>query len=151
MVVEAIMEGVVGTALMTTVMYVLAYFAGDHFKVVKVLGTMLTFKITDNRWLSNATIAIIVGVAAHYLVGIGFAFVYQWLWSSDKLDASILNATWMGFLNGVVGAIGWRIFFAIHPKPPLIPLPIYLTAITFGHIFFAYGILSAYLLLTGIL
>src|SRR5688572_5077251 len=129
MVVKVILEGIVGTALMTAVMYTLAYFAGDQFKVVKVLGTMLTFQTTDERWLSNAPSAIRVGIVAHYLVGIGFAFFYQSLWNSDALQASVLNATVMGFLNGVVGSIGWKIFFAIHPNPPMIKLPVYLAAI----------------------
>lgn len=144
MIVKIILEGIAGTAFMTAVMYTLAYFAGDQFKVVKVLGTMLTFQTTEDRWLSNATSAIVVGVIAHYLVGIGFAFVYQWLWSDNLVGATMLNATWMGFLNGVVGAVGWRIFFFIHSKPPRIALPLYLTAIAIGHIFFAYGILAVY-------
>jgi hypothetical protein len=149
MLLNIVVEGVAGTALMTLVMYLVAFITRDRFKVVKVLGTMLTGQTTANKGLSEKPSAITVGIFAHYLVGIGFAAIYSWLWSNDILDDNIINATWMGFLNGVIGAIGWTIFFAIHPNPPKMPLKSYLTAIALGHIFFAYGILICYRLLEG--
>src|SRR5688572_30396738 len=98
--IKVVVAGVVGTAIMTMAMYLLAYAATDRFKVVKVLGTMLTFQTTREKGLSEATSAILVGIIAHYAVGIGFAFIYEWLWSDGLLSPNFFNASWMGFING---------------------------------------------------
>ncbi|WP_276373647.1 hypothetical protein [Chryseolinea sp. H1M3-3] len=136
--------GVIGTAVMTAVMYSIAYLANDRFKVVKILGTMLTFQTTTEKGLSDQPSAIVVGIIAHYLVGIGFTFVYFWLWTNNYVGEDFFTASWLGLINGIVGAIGWRIFIAIHPNPPRLSLAQYLVAIVFGHVFFACGILATY-------
>ncbi len=143
-----IVSGVIGTAVMTSVMYIIAYITNDRFKVVKVLGTMLTFQTTSEKGLSDKTSAIVVGMVAHYLVGIGFAVIYHWLWSNDIVGQDFFTASWLGLINGIVGAIGWRIFIAIHSNPPRLPLLHYLIAIVFGHVFFGCGILATYKALT---
>lgn len=107
---------------------------------------MLTFQTTPNKGLSDRPSAIVVGVFAHYLVGISFSFIYACLWSDDIVNPTFVNATWLGMINGIVGAIGWRIFVAVHPNPPGLSLKKYLTAIIIGHVIFAYGILGTYLL-----
>jgi hypothetical protein len=150
MLLKIVAEGVVGTAIMTAVMYLIALVSKDRFKVVKILGTMLTFQTTPQKGLSDKPSAITVGIFAHYLVGIGFAAIYHWLWSNDILHAGLFFATLLGFANGVIGAIGWAIFVAIHPNPPKLPLKSYLVAIIIGHIFFAYGIWITYLIIEGV-
>jgi hypothetical protein len=147
MVLKIIIAGIVGTAVMTAVMYLIAYVTKDRFKVVKVLGTMLTFQTTRDKGLSDSPSAIAVGIIAHYLVGIGFTFIYEWLWSERILTPDFLNAAWMGFINGIVGALVWKIFITIHPNPPTLPLKSYLVAITAGHVFFAFGILASFLVM----
>jgi hypothetical protein len=143
---QSFLAGIAGTAFMTLGMYVLAGITSDHFKVVKVLGTMLTSQTTDDGGLSDTTSAIIVGIIAHYLVGIGFSFVYTWLWQKEIIAMTFPAATAMGFLNGIIGAAVWRIFFAVHSRPPEMPLPKYLLAITLGHFLFAHGIYATHLI-----
>jgi hypothetical protein len=145
MVLKIVIAGIAGTAIMTAAMYIIAYASKNRFKVVKVLGTMLTFQTTRDKGLSDSPYAIAVGVVAHYLVGIGFTFIYEWLWSERILDPNLLNASWLGFINGIVGALGWRLFITVHPNPPNLPLNSYLLAIIFGHICFACGMLAAFL------
>lgn len=142
-----ILEGLAGTAVMTAVLYLIAFITKDRFKVVKILGTMLTFQTTPEKGLSDSPSAITVGLFAHYLVGTGFAAVYSWLWSENVVRPDLLYATLLGFANGIIGALVWSIFIAIHPNPPRLPLKGYLSAIIASHIFFAYGILITYLLL----
>mgnify|MGYP003575440096 CR=1 FL=1 len=144
-----VMAGIIGTAYMTLGMYLLAAITSEHFKVVKVLGTMLTFQTTHHNGLSDRKSAIWTGIVAHYLVGIGFSVLYAWLWKKDILGMDFLQATWLGLLNGIFGAIVWRIFFALHPRPPQLPLPQYLIAIALGHILFAHGIYATFLLMAG--
>jgi hypothetical protein len=141
---KIVLEGVVGTAIMTAVMYLIAFVTKDRFKVVKILGTMLTFQTTAKKGLSDRPSAVTVGLIAHYLVGIGFAAVYHWLWTNDTIPPNFIYSTLLGLLNGLIGAIGWSIFVAIHPNPPHLPLKPYLSAIILGHIFFAYGIWLTY-------
>ena len=142
---DTFIAGIVGTACMTLGMYTLAGITSDHFKVVKVLGTMLTNQTTEDGGLSNATSAITVGLLAHYLVGIGFSFVYTWLWREEIMEGTFQAATLMGFVNGLIGAAGWRVYFAIHRRPPDMPLPKYLLAIALGHILFGQGIYATHL------
>lgn len=142
---ETFLAGILGTALMTLGMYTLASITSDHFKVVKVLGTMLTGQTTPEGGLSDTTSAIATGIIAHYLVGVGFSFAYTWIWQERLIDMSFAGATLMGFVNGLIGAAGWRIFFAIHPRPPIMPLPKYLLAIALGHILFGQGIFATHL------
>ena len=148
MVLKIVIAGMVGALVMTAVMYVIAFVTKDRFKVVKILGTMLTFQTTPDKGLSDNRSAIFVGLAAHYLVGVSFSFAYFGLWSADILSEDFMTTTWLGFANGIVGAIGWKILIAIHPDPPDLPLSKYLVAIAIGHIFFAYGILGTALVLS---
>lgn len=141
-----ILAGAVGTAVMTFGMYLLAYMTKGRYKVVKILGTMLTFQTTPDKGLSDKHSAIWVGLTAHYLVGIGFSFCYAWLWQKDVIEINFIQITLLGLVNGVVAAIVWRIFIAIHPDPPDLPLPRYLTAIALGHILFAHGIFATHLI-----
>lgn len=142
---QTFLAGIMGTALMTLGMYALAGITSDHFKVVKVLGTMLTGQTTPEGGLSDKASAIAVGIIAHYLVGTGFSFVYTWIWQEGLIEMSFEAATLMGFINGLIGAAGWRIFFAIHPRPPVMPLAKYLLAIALGHILFGQGIFATHL------
>lgn len=149
MVLKIVLAGIVGTAVMTSVLYLVAFVTRNRFKVVKVLGTMLTFQTTPDKGLSDRPSAIIVGIFAHYLVGIGFTFVYDWLWSEGIVQESYIQSTGLGLINGIVGAIVWKLFISIHPDPPHLPVRQYLIAIVVGHVFFAYGILSTYLVVSG--
>jgi hypothetical protein len=144
-----VVAGIVGTAYMTLGMYLLAGITGDHFKVVKVLGTMLTFQTTDDSALSDRKSAIWTGIVTHYFVGISFSFLYAWLWKKDIIEMNFLHATWLGLLNGIIGAIVWRIFIGVHPRPPQLPISQYLIAIALGHVLFAHGIYATHLLMSG--
>lgn len=141
------LQGIVGTAVMTAAMYLIAFLTRDRFKVVKILGTMLTLQTTPEKGLSDRPSAITVGLIAHYVVGIGFAAVYEQLWSHGIISSNFINTTLLGLLNGIFGAIVWKIFISVHPNPPRIPLLSYLVAVIFGHVFFAYGIWITYLMI----
>lgn len=148
---KIILAGIFGTALMTLFMYMLSLVTHDRFKVVKILGTMLTFQTTHSKGLSDRPSAIMVGTLTHYLIGIGFAFIYSWLWSTNIVEKNFFEITVLGFVNGMVGAAGWKIFISIHPNPPNLRLRSYLLAIVLGHVFFAVGVLATYLFLADLL
>jgi hypothetical protein len=140
----SIIGGILGTLLMTLFSYFIAYITHKPTKVVKVLGTMLTNQTTPEGGLSNKLSAILIGILAHYLVGIGFTFIYFYLWPNRDSEASFFQSLLFGFLCGVFGIIVWKIFFLLHPNPPEISLPVYLLNILIGHLFFGIGIFITY-------
>jgi uncharacterized membrane protein YdcZ (DUF606 family) len=144
----AIAAGIGGTAVMTAFIYLLSYITQKRLKVVKILGTMLTFQTTANKETSEHSSAIVVGILGHYFVGIVFSLIYYWLWTNGIGKPDLITCAIYGFISGIVGIIVWRIFFAIHPNPPAVPLKDYIVSILIGHIFFGAGVWATIQLLT---
>jgi len=140
-----IFAGISGTAVMTAFMYIVSYITKKRFKVVKILGTMLTFQTTPARGLSDSPWAIVTGIAAHYLVGILFAMVWHWLWSKGIGSPTLLICMLYGFIFGLFGILIWQLFFAIHPFPPDVPLKEYMVSILSGHLFFGVGVYCVFM------
>jgi hypothetical protein len=141
---DIILAGVVGTALMTAFMYSMTFLTERVLKVVKILGTMLTFQTAPNGKLSDRPRAISVGIIAHYFIGILFALCYALLWSWGIGGPDLQSGLWLGIGSGFVAIAFWYGFFAIHPNPPAIPLKHYLFTLFLGHIVFAFGVIIAY-------
>jgi hypothetical protein len=144
----AVVAGIGGTAVMTAFIYLLSYITQKRLKVVKILGTMLTFQTTPDKQTSEHSSAIVVGILGHYFVGIVFSLIYYWLWTNGIGKPDILTCAIYGFISGIVGIIVWRIFFAIHPNPPSVPLKDYIVSILIAHIFFGIGVWATHQLLT---
>jgi hypothetical protein len=136
---KLIVAGTAGTALMTAFVYVIAMFYDKRLKVVKVLGTMVTNRTTVEKGLSGHAYAIVSGILVHYFVGVLFALLYGLLWQNGIGSPSLTSAILFGFINGVIAICGWRIFIALHPNPPILPLKAYLLCILAGHLFYAIG------------
>jgi hypothetical protein len=147
----AIAAGIGGTAVMTAFIYILSYITQKRLKVVKILGTMLTFQTTPDKGLSESNFAIATGIIGHYLVGIIFSLIYHWLWSRGIGSPNLITCAVYGFISGVVGIGVWRLFFAIHPNPPAVPLKSYIISILTAHIFFGLGVWATIQLLAEIL
>lgn len=142
-----ILAGLIGTGLMTLFMYAMTYVTDRVMKVVKILGTMLTFQTTPDGHLSDRPVAIGVGIVGHYAVGVGFALAYYllWSWGIGKPDYSY--GVLFGLASGLLAILVWRSFFAIHPKPPRISLKPYLVTLFVAHFIFTLSVVAAYNLL----
>ncbi len=46
----------------------------------------------------------------HYLIGLFFILIYQYLWDSNLLQITILNGVLLGAISGIIGAAGWKNF-----------------------------------------
>ena len=64
-IITAIAAGIGGTAVMTAFIYLLSYITHKRLKVVKILGTMLTFQTTPDKETSEHSSAIVVGLLGH--------------------------------------------------------------------------------------
>jgi len=132
--------GMTGTTIMTAFMFIMSAITHRQLNVIKVLGSMLTFKATRVGTVSHDPVAVVTGLVVHYLVGLLFTRVYIWLWSHNIVSTDVISTVFLGFLTGLAGAIVWTVFFALHPRPVKVPLKIYLICILVGHIFFAAGV-----------
>lgn len=140
----AAIAGIGGTALMTGFVYFIAYITGNDFKVVKILGTMLTNRTHPDKTTDGTLHAIIPGMMAHYLIGIFFAIIYAFLWSSGIGSPTLGSSLIFGALNGLFAMGFWYGFLRLHPNAPAIKLPTYLFIIGIGHLFFSTGTVVCY-------
>src|ERR1700704_3104173 len=93
--------GVAGTALMALSIYLLSFITKKRFKVIRIWGTMLTGRITENKGLSPKPSTFIAGLIAHYKIAISFAAIYAWLWAHNVGAPDLPNAILFGLLNGL--------------------------------------------------
>ncbi|MCK8492196.1 MULTISPECIES: hypothetical protein [Spirosoma] len=142
--IDIILAGVAGTAIMTAFMYGMTFVTKRVMKVVKILGTMLTFRTSPDGKLSDTPRAISIGIIAHYAIGVLFAFIYNSLWSRGVGRPDFESGIWLGIGSGVAAIAFWYSFFAIHPNPPAISLKHYLVTLFLAHIVFTYGVILAY-------
>lgn len=125
-----IISGIVGTWLMTGAMYLLAAVTGKNYKVVRILGAMLSDRI--------------MGIVLHYLIGIFFAFIYFYLWQANVITHHPSSNIGFGSFAGMIAMIFWTSFIHLHPAPPPIPVVTYVLAIGLAHIIFSLGIYLVY-------
>jgi hypothetical protein len=143
----AAIAGIAGTALMTGFVYLIAYITGNNFKVVKILGTMLTNNTHRNKSTDESPETIITGIIAHYLIGVFFAIIYAWLWSKGIGEPTLRSSIIFGALNGLFAMLFWYTFFRLHRNPPAIRMPAYIVVIGIGHLFFSIGVVTGFSIL----
>jgi hypothetical protein len=134
-----IVSGVAGTFLMTTFVYCISMLTAQPFKVVKILGTMLTGETGSKGELSSSHRVLTVGLGAHCAIGILFALIFFVLIQYDFFSVTLMSSMAFAIIAGVVGVCVWRVYFLMHPRPPKIPLMGYLLTIFTGHLFFGLG------------
>lgn len=126
----SILAGIAGTLAMTCFTHIMAQALRKPYYVVVILATMLPFK----REVSSPTITTyILATILHYVIGIGFAYLYLWLIAEGFVTDSGISASLYGAFIGLIAIIGWGIFFKIHPDPPKVE-PTYFVMIWLGHL-----------------
>lgn len=141
---KIILAGLFGTLVMTLFVTIVSISFKKPFHVVKTLSRMM--QRGDNRdSTARKGITFAIAVVVHYAIGVAFAYLYNFL-----LLERLMRLTWphtilFGSLAGLIGIIGWRITFAIHPNPPKLNLTRYLLVIWIGHLLFAAGVLLTYI------
>jgi hypothetical protein len=138
-----ILSGVAGTFAMTCFVELLAAISKKPFHVVRILSRMLQYG--DNTPKHKRQITYGVAIIIHYLVGISFTNIFVFLLKTELIEPEIWYALIFGAVAGLVGILGWRIFFAIHPNPAHIDLSQYLIVIWAGHLIFALAMFLLYI------
>jgi uncharacterized membrane protein YagU involved in acid resistance len=138
---SAIIAGLLGTLVMTAMMYVAPMMGMPKMDIISMLGTMFT---------SNTGTARIVGVIAHFMMGAVFALIYALLWS-----LGIGNPTWLwglifGAVHGIVAMIAMPMMIKMHPRSPQMDSgAMMMIGLMMGHLVFGLVVALTYQLLAG--
>lgn len=104
----AIIAGLVGTAVMTAIMYMAPYMGFPKMDMIGMLGTMFT---------EPGTGAIVLGAVVHFMMGAIFAVVYVFLWTNVVGDPTWLWGLIFGILHGIIAIVVMPMMKGIHPRP----------------------------------
>lgn len=133
----AIVAGLVGTAVMTLLMYMGPMMGMPKMDMLGMLGTMFT----------TGGSAHILGGVVHFVMGAVFGVVYAFLW------ASVIGApTWLwglifGLVHGVVALVTMPMMIRMHPRPPegmTSTSPMMAAGMIIGHIVFGIVVALTY-------
>ena len=135
----AIIAGLVGTAVMTAIMYVGPYMGVPQMDIVGMLGTMFT---------ERGTGALILGAIVHFMMGAIFAIVYAFLWDSVGLGAP----TWLwgivfGLVHTVLVIAVMPMMQRMHPRPEGYEMgsgPLAMVGMLMGHAIFGLVVALVY-------
>jgi hypothetical protein len=138
-----ILAGFTGTLAMTLFTELASFILKKPFHVIRILSLMLHFGSNMTSKLKR-DILYWIALVVHYAIGIFFSCVFDFFLEHDLMEFNLWNAMVFGSLAGLVGLLGWRFFFAIHPDPPSLILSQYLAIIWLGHLIFAMGAFLIY-------
>lgn len=128
--------GIIATFAMTLFIELICATIKKPFHVVSILSDMLRFGKSDMPDRKKKLIYV-AALVLHYLIGVLFACGFKLCLEANVLESNWSHALIFGAAVGLIGVIGWRIFFAVHPKPPALNLFHYLTVIWLGHMIFS--------------
>jgi hypothetical protein len=133
------LSSIAGTLFMSLYMALIGKLRGREktMDVPKILGSMLLNEKGPGNKPSASPKARLTGIIAHYSVGILFALIYLLLWHFGIGKPDMKWALIFGFVSGIFGIMVWRVFIALHPHPPDIPLKSYLVHLVIAHVVFA--------------
>lgn len=145
--VDLFISAIVGTSVMTLFLYMTSWITKNNFRVIHILGNMLTFKTKEDGSLSNSFWVFGVGSVIHYMVGFLYVVAYHFLLMNGHIRLTLFQGIIVGIVTGIVAVGGWKCFYKLHPKPPIIKLKLYLWVILLAHILFSIVVLYTYLFL----
>jgi len=122
--------GVLATAGMTLFSYLLSIKKKEKFLEPLALNQLVYPK--DKKDQAHH----VLGYGLHYLVGLFFSFFYLHLFNKKIISPNGWNFTWMGFLNGLIGSLGWYITLKLHNNPPKLKLGKYFLQLIVAHVIF---------------
>lgn len=121
----------VATTMMTIFSYAASWLVNDQFKEPRLLSF---FFFTPGK--RKAHKPPVGGFVLHYLVGMGFTALYQFLWKRYFSFFWGKDGLIYGGLCSLMGMLTWRITFSTHPSPPNIRLKSYLFHLSVAHLIF---------------
>lgn len=108
-IISAIIAGLIATAVMTVLMYMMPAMGMPKMDIVGMLGTMFT----ADRGTAN-----VIGAVLHFMMGAIFAIIYAWLWANVVGDPTWWWGLIFGAVHGVIAIIAMPLMMRMHPRPP---------------------------------
>jgi hypothetical protein len=99
-----VVADLISTLVMTAFSAVMAKIAQSDYIEPHLLNRFLAPRF-KNAPMKHSSIGWII----HFSVGLLFIFVYHVLWANQFMTGSVTHAALLGFVSGIVGAVGWRI------------------------------------------
>lgn len=129
-------SSIIATIIMTFFSYFYSEVKNEKFKEPQLINILI------NR-LPNSSISIdkhhILGWFLHFLIGFIFTAIFFLIWKFTNLSISWLSGIILGFFAGLLGVLGWRIAFSVHPNPPEIQFSKFYIQLIVAHILFGLG------------
>lgn len=139
--ISAIIAGILGTLVMTAMIYVAPMLGMPKMDIIGMLGTMFT---------PNTGTATIVGIVAHFMMGAVFALIYALLWSLGIGTPNWLWGLIFGAVHGVLAMITMPMMTKMHPRPPQMDSgPMMMIGLMMGHLVFGLVVALTYQFLAG--
>lgn len=140
-IIKLLVIGIVATTCMTLFSYILSNIRNRQFREPELLNILLSkatlFKVKLPQKSS-------IGWIIHYLIGLIFVVIFEILWKLKFIPISITSGAIFGFIAGIIGVFGWKLFFYLSKKPSEITWNIeYYLQLIVAHIIF--GISTAIL------
>lgn len=141
---DSILAGIIGTFAMTLFIRLIGKITGNPFSVPRLLGSLLTSRISPSGKISQRLPVFLLGTVVHYAIGILFTLLYAWLVSTGLLPEGYINGLLYGCNLGIVAVVVWYMALRLHPLPPVMPVRFFLVVIFAGHLVFAAGVVTTF-------
>ncbi len=132
-IIGAVAAGLIGTAIMTMLMYSAPMMGMPKMDIMGMLGTMVT---------PRKETATGLGLVIHFMMGVIFALIYAFLWRLGIGSATWLWGLIFGAVHGVIAIVMMPMMLRMHPRPPVIASgPMTMAGQLMGHL--VYGLIVA--------
>lgn len=128
-----LIPALIATSAMTAFSYIYSEIVKKQFREPELLNKLL---MSWSNSFQNLTKSSLVGWAIHYLVGVFFMLVFYLIWQILNVEATVVSGIIMGFAAGILGVVGWRFTFWIHPNPPKLDFKQYYIQLILAHVVF---------------
>ena len=138
---QIVVAGVIGTVLMTAFSFFISRVTNRQYRepviLNKVVDGWTRMQLTPHQ--SNP-----LGWALHFFVGIVFAAAIILIWEFTGIDSSLLSASILGAIAGIIGIGVWFMTFLFAHIPASIDLMGFFTQLLIAHVIFGIGVWLGY-------
>lgn len=145
---KIIIAGIAGTSVMTLFSYYMSKREKEQYREPELLnGLIRRSKMLPS--LNNVS-RHPAGWLGHYLIGVAFVAGYYFIWPDALYRPDVFKILTLGIISGILGIIGWKIFFSSHDNPPRTYKHGYYRQLFIAHLIFTAVAILTYKLLESI-
>ncbi len=141
-IIKFLVAGVFATSIMTAFSYIISNIRNRQFREPELLNIVLSKSDLFSLKLSKKSS---VGWILHYAIGLIFVLIFKIIWKLEFIPISITTGAIFGFVAGIIGVFGWKLFFYLSEKPSEITWNIeYYLQLIVAHILFGISVALVY-------